>query len=83
MGYFSDEDIKLNHEPPVSSSGTVANAKYVHVRESPSKTGASLGLLYKGEKLEILGLVDGYYKIKYKRHKEAYVAEHFIEEDIG
>lgn len=90
MGYFSEENVSNqeritreneDYTAPATRSGTVAKAKYVNVRNYPSKTGESIGQLMMGDHVEILGQDGDYYRIEFKSYPRAYVAAHFIEED--
>lgn len=67
------------YEAPATRSGIVIK-KFVNVRRFPSRNGEVLGRVQQNDKLEILGQEDGYYKIKYKKYPEAYIADHFVEE---
>lgn len=68
-----------SYEAPATRSGTVIK-KYVNVRRFPSRNGEVLGRVQMNDELEILGQEDGYYRIKYKNHPDAYIAEQFVEE---
>lgn len=62
-----------------TASGTVTVKESVNVRKSASESGEKLGVVYKGEKLEVLmKQADGWTKIKYKG-QTAYVKSDYVE----
>lgn len=64
---------------PASDSKTVTVIENVNVRKSASETGEKLGLVYVGEKLElIMKQADGWTKVKYK-DQTAYVKSDYVE----
>lgn len=61
------------------SNGKVTAKTTVNVRKSASETGEKLGVIYQGEKLElIMNQADGWSKVKYKG-QTAYVKSEFME----
>lgn len=84
MGYFSEETITNNANEetmaPATRSGKVTGAKYINVRNQPSKDGKPLGQLQRDSIITILGETGDYYKIKYRNFPVAYAAKHLIEE---
>ena len=64
---------------PASDGKTVTVIENVNVRKSASETGEKLGLVYVGEKLElIMKQADGWTKVKYK-DQTAYVKSDYVE----
>lgn len=63
----------------LGSSGYVTAKTTVNVRKSASETGDKLGVIYKGERLElVMNQADGWCKVKYKG-QTAYVKSEFME----
>lgn len=63
----------------VGSSGKVTAKTTVNVRASASENGEKLGVIYQGEKLElVMQQADGWCKVKYKG-KTGYVKTEFVE----
>lgn len=61
------------------SNGQVTAKTTVNVRKSASETGEKLGVIYQGEKLElVMNQADGWTKVKYKG-QTAYVKSEFME----
>lgn len=71
-----------NTEPssaPAGDGKTITVIENVNVRKSASETGEKLGLVYIGEKLElVMKQADGWTKVKYK-DQTAYVKSEFVE----
>lgn len=64
---------------PAGDGKTVTVIENVNVRKSASETGEKLGLVYIGEKLElVMKQADGWTKVKYK-DQTAYVKSEFVE----
>ena len=61
------------------SNGKVTAKTTVNVRKSASETGEKLGVIYQGEKLElVMNQADGWTKVKYKG-QTAYVKSEYVE----
>lgn len=67
------------HSGPVGKDGKVTAKTTINVRASASENGERLGVIYQGEKLDlVMEQADGWCKVKYKG-KTGYVKTEFVE----
>lgn len=72
-------ETKKENSGPVGKDGKVTAKTTVNVRASASEKGEKLGVIYQGEKLElVMEQADGWCKVKYKG-KTGYVKTEFVE----
>lgn len=67
---------------PETKNGIVVNCLFVKVRREPwTDDNNVLEVLNKGDKVTILGMVDGFYKVSTRVNKVAYISSTFIKEE--
>lgn len=72
-------ETKKENNGPVGKDGKITAKTTVNVRASASENGERLGVIYQGEKLElVMEQADGWCKVKYKG-KTGYVKTEFVE----
>lgn len=66
---------------PETKNGIIKGSMYVNVRREPWVDENVLEVLRLGDKVKILGTVDGFYKVSTSAHKIAYISKDFVEEE--
>ena len=66
---------------PETKHGIIKGSMYVNVRREPWVDENVLEVLRLGDKVRILGAVDGFYKVSTTAHKIAYISKDFVEEE--
>lgn len=81
----SDTDTKPETKPEPVKKEILVTASKLNVRMSPTTSSKAIGLVSAGQKLEYLGLVNGWYKVMFNG-KEAYVHSNYaklIQASVG
>lgn len=66
---------------PETTNGIISNALYVKARTDPSFDAEVVELLRKGDRVQIIEVVDRFHKVNTGLSKEVYVASEFIKEE--
>lgn len=66
---------------PETKNGIVINSPFVNLRTSPSLDSRVIGMLRRGDKVEILQKGSKFYKVVDDKQHEGYVASPYIMED--
>lgn len=66
---------------PETKNGIIKGSMYVNVRREPWVDENVLEVLRQGDKVKILGSVDGFYKVSTSTYKIAYISKDFVEEE--
>lgn len=73
---------KVETNGPETKNGIIYGAMFVNVRREPwTDDGNVLEVLRKGDKVTILGMINGFYKVSTSMNKVAYISSDFIKEE--
>lgn len=79
--FGDDYPHRVDRNGPETKKGIVSNCLYLQMRKKPSPEsetlGKTMGLLRRGDEVEVLGRVDSYYKIRVEG-KVVYVAAEYV-----
>lgn len=90
--YLNDEKIEINEDTeyspaevekngPETKNGIVTNTLHVKARRGPSSESEVVEILRKGDRVAIIGKVDGYYKVRTSVNYPVYISSDFITEE--
>lgn len=66
---------------PETKNGIISNALYVKARTDPSFDAEVVELLRKGDRVQIIDVVERFHKVNTALSKEAYVSSEYIKEE--
>lgn len=66
---------------PMAATGIIDNYPYVKVRKAPSKESDCVKVLKKGDRVQIISQIDGFYKVRFGEEGKGFISLDFCRKE--